>query len=305
MPERHWSGRSPWLTTPAPIKRLFARFPLATYPENSQPNRAGLDRAQNILFIFDTDVPVHNQCLKQRPSFNPSCLTWQTYLLFAEARFTTHPSSNHASPTGSLPFLLPSDSLLPVPSSKLEEWAQNNTSRSRAWNKPPQDPTCQAYATLISQSIRRAWLYTLYLDPTNRNTLNSLYIRPSSTNTAVRTVLDYQLRSAATSELLNASEGTNVIDIGRVYRDAERAWEALSAFLEDHEWFSQAQEDGSDGHQDNGNGGPGMLDAKVFAYTYLVLDERMGLQDSRLANSLASRTNLVKHRERIVDRYFT
>ena len=63
----------PWFTTPAPIKRLFDRFPLRTYPANELPQRKSLDRARHNLYIFTADDP---ESLGS-PSFNPGCLKWQ------------------------------------------------------------------------------------------------------------------------------------------------------------------------------------------------------------------------------------
>lgn len=59
-------------TIPAPIKRLFDKFPLITYPTNEIPQRAHSNDA-NQLFVF-TDAP---GARKGRPSFNPQCLKWQ------------------------------------------------------------------------------------------------------------------------------------------------------------------------------------------------------------------------------------
>ena len=112
---QHPSSSSSWLRTPTPIKRLFSHFPLLTYPSNPLPNRTGLDRRRNTLFIFDHpedffagETPSssnailgrkaqtrkqneagnkHDKKYKQRPSFNPSCLKWQTWLLFRGGGF--------------------------------------------------------------------------------------------------------------------------------------------------------------------------------------------------------------------------
>ena len=299
MPERSSSDGKTWLKTPAPIKRLFARFPLVKYPDNALPNRTHLDRSRTTLFVFDIPKPSIDDGLIPEPSFNPSCLKWQTYLHFARVSFSTQPSTNHASPTGSLPFLLPSDSLLPIPSTKLEKWILDNSSQPQSVNPSSQNSRSQIYSTLLSQSIRRAWLYTLYLDANYAENLTSLYVTHTTTNTAVRTTLSYQLRAAATAELLNVPEGTNVIDIERIHRDAERAWEALSTLLGEREWFPQYQEE-----EEGGVENPGMFDAEVFAYSYLVLDERMGMKESRLARGLQRWQNLTEHREKIVQGYY-
>ena len=141
-------------------------------------------------------------------------------------------------------------------------------------------------------------------------------------------------------ELLNAPEGVRVVDVERLYRDAERAWEALSVLLGGREWFeggrergSEAEEEddegdeavdeavkvgakrkqkhGGDKHKEDGDGGggggnnePGLFDAEVFSYTCLILDPRMAMTESRLAKGLLRHGNLVAHRQRILDRYF-
>ena len=63
----------PWFETPAPIKRLFDKFPLQTYPPNELPQRTSVDRTRNTLHVFTTDEAAH----RGAPSFNPSCLKWQ------------------------------------------------------------------------------------------------------------------------------------------------------------------------------------------------------------------------------------
>lgn len=67
------ASKTPWFTTPAPIKRLFDKFPLTTYPPNELPRREGRIGAQCTLYIFATDEDVRGD----RPSFNPGCLKWQ------------------------------------------------------------------------------------------------------------------------------------------------------------------------------------------------------------------------------------
>lgn len=62
-----------WFTTPPPIKRLFDRFPLVTYPSNELPQRTAGHRDQHALYIFTTEEGVGNGSA----SFNPGCLKWQ------------------------------------------------------------------------------------------------------------------------------------------------------------------------------------------------------------------------------------
>jgi hypothetical protein len=59
----------------------------------------------------------------------------QAYLKFTGIRFSTVSSNNHASPTGALPFLIPSlataanEKGLPVPATKLQRWVITENSR--------------------------------------------------------------------------------------------------------------------------------------------------------------------------------
>ena len=63
----------PFFTTPQPIKRLFDRFPLYTYPHNELPERTAQHRDQNALYVFTND----DGARKGLPSYNPGCLKWQ------------------------------------------------------------------------------------------------------------------------------------------------------------------------------------------------------------------------------------
>ena len=82
-----------------------------------------------------------------------------------------------------------------------------------------------------------------------------------------------------------------MIDVESLFRDAEKAWEALSELLGNDQYFFAEET-------------PGLLDASVFAYTHLLLSETMCWNDKRLANALAKHDNLVRHSERISRRYF-
>lgn len=84
----------------------------------------------------------------------------QTYLKFSNIDFRIAASSNHASPSGALPFLLPiqPDTLKPVqpvPSGKLQRWAMNN---SEAAIEESGDLQYEAYMSLLDHKIRRAWV---------------------------------------------------------------------------------------------------------------------------------------------------
>ncbi|KAJ5628037.1 hypothetical protein N7490_010265 [Penicillium lividum] len=268
-------------TVPPPIKRLFDKFPLATYPENDIPQRSPSRRQDNQLFVFIEPKNARHG----RPSFNPQCLKWQAYLKFVGVDFEITPSNNHASPTGALPFLLPA---LPtnapdaVPSHKLQKWAieQVHCEEEQQLNL-----RFEVYASLLDHRIRNAWLYMLYLDSENFNAVaRRLYVIPSSTNTLVRSALGFQLQKAARDELLKSS---SYVDVAELEGDAASAFQALSALLgEDDHFF--------------GRPNPGLFDASVFAYTHLILDEGMGWKRNRLAQLLREHNNLVQHRERLL-----
>lgn len=67
------STASSFFTVPPPIKKLFDKFPLATYPANDLPQRSPTRRQGNQLFVFTDAAGARNG----RPSFNPQCLKWQ------------------------------------------------------------------------------------------------------------------------------------------------------------------------------------------------------------------------------------
>ena len=70
-------GYTQWFATPQPIKLLFDRFPLITYPPNELPLRTARHREKHALYIFTTDEGAK----RGAPSFNPGCLKWQVRLL--------------------------------------------------------------------------------------------------------------------------------------------------------------------------------------------------------------------------------
>jgi metaxin len=82
-----------------------------------------------------------------------------------------------------------------------------------------------------------------------------------------------------------------VIDVDDLYSEAEKAFEALSILLGGDLWFF-------------GGDRPTLFDASVFAYTHLILDEKMGWKEKKLVRALRKRENLVEHRERLLVRYF-
>ncbi|KAI8932162.1 hypothetical protein NX059_011045 [Plenodomus lindquistii] len=274
---------------PAPIKQLFDQFPLLTYSANDVPHRAPQQRDAHVLYVFTTE----RGALKGAPSFNPACLKWQTYLKFSKIPFRMASSNNHASPSGSLPFLLPSSpepykQTQPVPSAKLQRWAMNNSEKAM---EESGDLRYEAYLSLLDHRIRRAWLYTVYLSPNATTLSEPLYILPASANPFVRLALARTLRLAAETELLKYC---TTINADTLYNQAEEAFAALESLLGDDKWFFGAKS-------------PGLFDASVFAYTHLLLDERLGRGwvDRRLPNAVKTRKALVAHRRRIQDKYFS
>ncbi|KAI1865836.1 uncharacterized protein JN550_008094 [Neoarthrinium moseri] len=281
------SSRASWFTIPAPLARVFRRFPLVTYPANELPVRSPTHRHLPALYVFASD----EDALRGWPSFNPSCLKWQTFLKLAGVQVRIVPSNNHASPTGALPFLIPpsaasdADSQLPVPSNKLERYALQHG--------PNQVPDVagtkmDAYQSLLDHRIRNAWLYALYLSPPNSQLLSQLYVAPVSSSKPVQTTVLYQLRRAAEAEILQ-SVGARVVDSAALYNGAEQAFDALATALGSEAWFFGSSE-------------PGLFDATVFAYTHLVLDETLAWIDTRMKAALQKFPTLVDHRARVLAR---
>jgi metaxin len=270
-----------YFSVPAPIKRFFDHFPLVTYPPNDLPQRALSSRRGNRLFVFTDAAGARHGS----PSFNPQCLKWQAYLRFVGIEFDIVPSNNHASPTGSLPFLhpaLPIGTNAPIPSHKLQKWAieQVHCEEEQQLNL-----RFEVYASLLDHRIRNAWLYALYLDDENFDAVaRRLYVDPTTTNPLVRAALAFELRQAAQTELRKTSQ---YVDASALEAEAGEAFEALSTLLGDDQHFFARPN-------------PGLFDASVFAYTHLILDDKMGWKQNRLGQLLKQHTNLVQHRERLL-----
>lgn len=88
----------------------------------------------------------------------------QAYLRFVNIPFRPVPSNNHASSTGSLPFLLPADNgsvgdtvagPQPVPTHRLQKWAieQEHVEEEQQLNA-----RFDVYASLVDSCIRSAWV---------------------------------------------------------------------------------------------------------------------------------------------------
>ncbi|KAL2854135.1 hypothetical protein BJX68DRAFT_39839 [Aspergillus pseudodeflectus] len=270
-----------FFSVPAPVKRVFDRFPLVTYPSNELPHCAWPTRHGNRLFVF-SDVA---GARRGRPSFNPQCLKWQAYLKFVGIDFELVPSNNHASPSGVLPFLLPAlpvGASAPIPSSKLQKWAIEEV---HCEEEQQLNLRFEVYSSLLDNRIRNAWLYHLYLNRENFEAVaRRLYVDPSTADPIVRTVLAAQLQQAARDELLKSSP---YIDASALEAEAAEAFEALSTLLGDNIHFFNRPN-------------PGLFDANVFAYTHLILDSKMDWKYNRLEQLLSQHENLVQHRERLL-----
>ncbi|KAF2703469.1 hypothetical protein K504DRAFT_392321 [Pleomassaria siparia CBS 279.74] len=269
---------------PAPIRQLFDKFPLLTYPSNDLPHRTR--RNGHVLYVFATE----DGAAAGAPSYNPACLKWQTYLKFSKIDFRLVSSNNHASPSGALPFLLPSSTdsnpTKPIASGKLQRWAMDKSSTGI---EESSDLRYEAYLSLLDHRIRRAWIYSVYLSPNAISIAEPLYVLPASNNPLVRLSIAYDLKRAAEKELLKFSA---VINTESIYSEADDALEALETLLGSDKWFFGVSK-------------PTLFDASVFAYTHLLLDEHMDWVETRLRDAVRKHRHLVKHRDRIVTSYFS
>ncbi|KAK1750589.1 hypothetical protein QBC47DRAFT_406949 [Echria macrotheca] len=273
----------PWQwPIPRPLQYLFDAVPLRVYEATELPARSQPATSDTLpsLYVFATAEDAR----RGRPSFNPGCLKWQTYLRLAGVPFRLVASTNHASPTGALPFLLPprsttSCSTSPIPSSQLASYAEKthavspSTPLSVVANIPSSSVLrSEAYQSLVDHPLRNAWLYALYLDRRHTSLLDTFYTGPASSSGLVRATLRRQLRHAAEGEILKmgsylsgAAAGTAVVDGDRVVREAGEALEALAGVLAESGtgWFFGAE-------------GPSLFDCAVFAYTFLMVEYMAG-----------------------------
>jgi metaxin len=173
-----------------------------------------------------------------------------------------------------------------VPSNKILKWTASHGGKQ----EEVANVRYEAYSSLLDHRVRSAWLFTLYLDDLNFQAVaKKLYICPASSNVFVQMTLAYQLQQAAREELLKYS---TYIDEDDLYAEAAKAFQALSTLLGDSENFFDAAQ-------------PSLFDASVFAYTHLLLDNNLGWQNRRMSDGLRRNANLVQHRQRILDRYFS
>lgn len=216
--------------------------------------------------------------------------------------FTTRPSTNHSSPTGALPFLLPPPSntfsnTFPIPSGDpLLNHALSNATPPNILNDTV-TARQEAYISLLTLKIRPALLHALYVNRTNTPLLKALYIDPASKNIIVRSTLLHQVRGAAEAEILSTTR-RSFVDTDVLYTDARTAFSALETALLEiagtenaHSFFSGSDEAAT-------------LDAEVFAYTNIILDDTLGWVDTTLGDALLSHPALARHRERMLRTYF-
>lgn len=144
--------------------------------------------------------------------------------------------------------------------------------------------------SVFSPALIQVQLYTVYLSPNYTTLAEPLYILSTSSNPFVRLTVAQELRRAAENELLKFSM---VIDATELYRQAAEALTALDTALGGDKWFFGAEK-------------PGLLDATVFSYTHLLMDEALGRGwvDTRLRDALLLKKNLTSHRNRILASYF-
>ncbi|GAM85926.1 hypothetical protein ANO11243_039360 [Dothideomycetidae sp. 11243] len=266
---------------PGPLRELFNHFPLITYAANPLPagTNALPSSSENALYIFATP----SDASRGLPSLNPTCLKHQTYLRLKGVEVRTIVSNNHASPSGSLPFLLPTKGAKAVPASGLRKWAEGGTPY-------PAQAKLDVHLALLDHRLRRAWLYQLYLDPANVPALSRLYLETASSVEVVRYVTHAQLRKAAGEELRNSS-GPAGVEEAELLAQGVEALGALNELLSSGggTWFSSEDE-------------PGWLDAAVFAYTGPLLDRRMEWARNGLGDALKDMDALMRHRQGIAKR---
>lgn len=316
------SQRPSLFTTPAPLRRLFKHFPLHTYSSNPLPIRASTTKralkSANILYIFGRP---------NEPSPNPTCLRYQTLLVLAGIPFETAASNNHASPTGSLPYLVAAHDDATLTSKTIPASGLKSFIRSQDPHTDVALDASPAHLALL-EPIRKAYLTALYLDDESfKRVCAPLYVDTASRSSVVRAALVPSLRAAAYDEVSSAGNeapATDVIeqlktwytrgqavDEAAVYEEAQEAFGALGVILGEARWFGKSSITGE------GDEAPGWLDASVFAYTHAVLSlfggggsgagtgmkKRQSLGAEKLCQAVARHENLVAHRDRILEAF--
>jgi metaxin len=193
-----------FFSIPAPVKRLFDKVPVLTYAPNELPQRTPKPTKLPTLYVFIKE----EDAAAGRPSFNPGCLKWQVssaqeafrrvslttqqaFLKIAEIQHRLLSSNNHASPTGVLPFLLPSvhspqstqELPLPIPSNKLVKFALDRGSKV----KEPSSMRYEAYQSLLDHRIRNAWVRLAILLLHLKTLSNSPFLSSTTSTSSPRT----------------------------------------------------------------------------------------------------------------------
>ncbi|OAR00164.1 hypothetical protein LLEC1_01991 [Akanthomyces lecanii] len=266
-------------SAPTTIRSLFKSFPLAVHPAEALPARAAqTDKTLPRLYVFTHE----RDAVSGLPSYNPSCLKWQTILKIANIDVQLVPSSNHASPSGALPFLILPSSTSTTVTLTGEKIARFAKEHAPSFNIDDPSPRIDAYQALIAQN-----LHALYVNPANDSLLTALYL-PSSA--LLQPAQRHNLRAAATTEILNTTRHTiGGIDAEKIYHEAEEAFAALAALLSDAEWFLEGET-------------PGVLDAELFAYAQMLVGGQLAWGDKELVKRLERFDNLVRHTQRLYQR---
>lgn len=141
-------------TTCHNARRANATLPSCTSSPRTMAHREGRRHTTPHVSSGRCDQ-LHRQLLACRCSHIS-----QAYLKFSDIKFQLAASSNHASPSGALPFLLPTQPdttkhVQPVPSGRLQRWTMNN---SEAAIEESGDLRYEAYLSLLDHRIRRAWV---------------------------------------------------------------------------------------------------------------------------------------------------
>lgn len=107
-------------------------------------------------------LEVAGECYIKSLSQHHTDSIYQTFLRIAGVEVDIVPSTNHASPSGALPFLLPptiaqssARPAIPLTGSKIERYTKDHSS-----HEIPADSSSriEAYEALLSQSLRPAWV---------------------------------------------------------------------------------------------------------------------------------------------------
>ena len=224
--------------------------------------------------------------------------------------FGIQPSNNHASPSGSLPFLIPGEALNSkennksvrigntVSANSLQSWIGQNTENKEAHEDETLSLQESAFLSLLEHKIRPAWLHAFYLTANLYSLAAPLYIHSVTTSGLLRKWQTVQLRAAARAEV---EKVVPKIDVDVLYYGAESAFEALETALGNEDWFLGGEQ-------------PGILDAAVFGYTCLLSNPRLGAEangkwsedegSQRMRTILQRFERLRNHQERTLNRYF-